>query len=284
MAALYAVANTEPGQVVWLEWQQYLDWLCGKLRYADNAWGERVKLPGPWEPGQHFALIGPTGEGKTTHAGGMLGQRKWVIALDPKGEDETLSAFGFERVRSMWEPGWQYRARHREDAKTWKDVWKRIDAGQPARLVVGGSAYSDSEVARLKQLMIDATKFVTYVPGFTFYIDELEIATSQELFNIRALVNRMLVSARNKGGKPTSVLTAYQAQAWVTKHAIRQAKKGTIWPTGDRDMIKAVAQALGRDWRDVAACVDQLPAFHTATIPRGKRGGPMVLTSAPKVS
>src|SRR5258708_36666052 len=54
-----------------------------------------------WEPGQHIALVGPTGEGKTTFAVGILKARKWVMALDPKGEDDTLTASGFIRVTRL---------------------------------------------------------------------------------------------------------------------------------------------------------------------------------------
>lgn len=59
-----------------------------------------------WKPGQHFALIGPTGEGKTTFASGILEDRRWVLALDPKGEDDTLTQSGFQRVSCLpWAGG-----------------------------------------------------------------------------------------------------------------------------------------------------------------------------------
>ncbi len=48
-------------------------------------------------------------------------------------------------------------------------------------------------------------------------------------------------------------------------------------------MIKNVAEAMGRDWRTVAAVVDELPPFHTLTIPKQIRR-PMLITSAPKIS
>jgi hypothetical protein len=40
---------------------------------------------------------------------------------------------------------------------------------------------------------------------------------------------------------------------------------------------------MGRDWQDLGAAVDELPKFHVLLIPRGKNGGPMVLTTAPKL-
>src|SRR5215831_18355691 len=94
-----------------------------------------------WEPGQHLAIIGPTGEGKTTFVVGILGLRQWVIALDPKGEDETLAASGYMRVTSLPLPGY---------------IRQRIAEGQPARLIIGGPSRTDQEKKDLQKLMAQA--------------------------------------------------------------------------------------------------------------------------------
>lgn len=271
----------DPAEVVWLDWEQYLAWLSGRLTHARTAWGERVKLGPAWGPGEHKALIGPTGEGKTTHAVGILGLRKYVIALDPKGEDETLSASGYVRVGSIWQDSIRWRMAHREDAKIWRDIWKRIDDGREARIIVGGPADDDAQFTALKKLMDDTIQFCRYAGGFTQYCDEFEIASSRDMFALGPVINLSLISARRKG---ISVVNSYQAQAWVSKHAIRQARLGVMWPTGDRDMIENVARGLGRDKNKVAEAVDLLPPFHTLTIPRSKRGGPMVITHAPRIN
>ena len=56
-----------------------------------------------------------------------------------------------------------------------------------------------------------------------------------------------------------------------------------MWNLGDRDMVRSVAQGMGRDWRIVGQAADQLPRFHSLTIPQGKVRGPMILTHAPKL-
>src|SRR5215469_3500586 len=76
-----------------------------------------------WEPGEHFALVGPTGEGKTTFAVGIMRLRKWIMALDAKGEDETLAASGFERVVKF---------------PLSRKVRNAVAEGYPARLIIGG--------------------------------------------------------------------------------------------------------------------------------------------------
>lgn len=273
--------EAEETQVIWLDWDKYLAWLAGKLHTATDAYGEPVKLGPPWKPGEHMALIGPTGEGKTTHAIGVLGAcRKYVLALDPKGEDETLTASGYVRVGSIFKNDIRWKATHREDAKIWAAIWKRVEDGLDARVIVGGPANDDKEFTRLRALMSEAVQFCRYAGGWTQYCDEFEIASSRDMFNLAPTINLGLISARRKG---ISIVNSYQAQAWVSTHAIRQARRVVMWPTGARNMIQNVAEGMGRDWRQVAEVVDQLPAYHTVTIPRGKRGGPMVLTHAPKV-
>ena len=271
--------RTQAQPAVWLKWDDYLAWLGGRLTHTTTSWGERVKLGPPWKPGEHDAMIGPTGEGKSTYAVGRLSLRKYVVALDPKGEDETLSKSGYVRVGSMWEDSIRWRATHRKDAQAWDKIWKSIEAGGEGHVIVGGPSRNESEMARLKNLMLEAVTFCQFVPGWTLYVDEFEVVSSRGIYNLARFVNHMLITARRNS---TSVMTSYQAQAWVSKHAIRQSRRAVLWPTGDRDMIKNVAQGMGRDWRDVAAAVDELPAYHTLTIPRGKHH-PMVITTAPEL-
>lgn len=251
--------------VVGLPWDQFLKYM---------AWS--------WKPGQHIAMIGPTGEGKTTLAGGLLGLRKYVMALDPKGEDETLSASGFERVShlpnqsfSLW-----WRMRHWETARQWDRIHQRIAEGGDAKIIVGGPARTEAQDWANQDLMRRSFGYAREAGGWTVYVDEFELISSQRMFRLGPQVERMLISARRDG---TSVITSFQAAAWVSKHATRQARFAIIWPTGDRDMIRNVAQSMGRDWRQLAAAVDELPAWHVCVIPRGKSGGPLVCTSAPEL-
>lgn len=255
--------------VVALDWPDFIAWRTGHLLEQTAAWGERVDLPPPPVPGQHEANVGPTGEGKTNHVVPLLQRRRYVIALDPKGEDETLARSGFRRVLSLPPHG-----------RLPRDVRKDLEQGRPVRLIVGGAMNNARQEAELRRLMGEAIDFARYSGHWTIFADEFEILTSQQMFNFGPVFNRMLNSAR---ARKTSVWTAYQAQAWVPRHAIRQARSVTVWNTGDKDMIRTVAQALGRDWRQVAPAIDQLPPFHSVTIRRGANGGPMILTMAPKL-
>jgi hypothetical protein len=234
-----------------------------------------------WHPGQHIAMIGPTGEGKSTFAGGLLSLRKYVLALDPKGEDETLSATGFERVFKVpTEITFSERVMRTPHARQWDAIHQRIAEGGDARLIVGASTRTSAEDARNQALMREAITYCRQATGWTLYVDEYELLSSQRMYNLGPPIERMLNTARTLG---TSVVTSYQAPAWVSHHSSRQARFMVTWATGDRDMIKKMANSMGRDWRQVAAAIDELPRFHALVIPRGRNGGPLIVTSAPRL-
>lgn len=244
-------------EVVAAPWEQFLAFM------ADT-----------WEPGQHVANIGPTGEGKTTVNVGLTGLRDYVLALDPKGGDETLEASGWVRVTRI--PG-EPMPLFSEDRKKWRKIWQDIAEGRPARVIVGGRADSEDEDTRLIDLMRRSIAFARYSQGWTLYVDEFELMSSQRMFGLGPPIERMLISARRAR---TSVVTSYQAAAWVSKHATRQARWAIMYATGDRDMIRNVASSMGRDWQVLAEAVDELDPFYVLAIPRGKNGGPMILTTA----
>jgi hypothetical protein len=267
-------------RAVVLDWErEFLPWVAGKKRSAAVG-GMRLPLPPPWKPGQHWALIGPTGEGKSTKAVGLLEQRKWVLALDPKGEDETLESSGYQRVTSMPPPkdpmGWLPWRDPYPGSDQW--IWERVDAGLPVGLVAGFEALTDEQDAALHSLMRDAVTWCRRTRGWTLYVDEFELLSSQRMFRLGPDIERMLITARRAG---TSVVTSFQAAAWVSKHATRQASFVSLWPTRERQMIKTVAESMGRDWRVIAAAVDELPPYHVLVIPKQIRM-PMIITSAPK--
>jgi len=258
------VTSDDPRLVIGMPWPQFLDHM-------------RIR----WAPGQHIAMIGPTGEGKSTFAGGLLSLRKYVLALDPKGEDETLSKTGYERVLRMpSEIDWQARLLRTSHARQWDAIHQRIAEGGDARLIVGSSTRTAAQDLRNQELMRTAIGYCREAGGWTLYVDEYELLSSQRMYHLGPPIERMLNTARTLG---TSVVTSYQAPAWVSHHATRQARFCVTWSTGDRDMVKKIAGSMGRDWRQVGAAIDELPRFHALVIPRGKNGGPMICTSAPKL-
>jgi hypothetical protein len=256
--------------VLYLDWPDVEGWLTGRLR---RVWrdGRAVALAPAWAPGQHWALVGPTGEGKSTFAVALMRLRKYVLALDPKGADETLAASGYERISGGLPP------RKRFPRKIQRD----LDEGRvPVRLIIGFEALTDDEDDRLRAMMAEAITYARRAGAWCLYVDEFEVLSSQRMFRLGPVIERMLITARRK---KTSVITAFQAPAWVSKHSTRQATFCVLFPTRALDMIKQVAESMGRDWRTVAAIVDELPPFHALIIPKSHRH-PMVICSAPELT
>jgi hypothetical protein len=265
-------------RVVYVDWADYLAWQTGRLVAVPDAWGERVELGPPLEPGQHMPIIGPTGCAKTTHAVGFLNEcRRWVLALDPKGKDRTLSAAGFVRVRELPQRG--ISSLTAKDQTAWRRIHKDIEEGRPARVVVGGGAHTDKEDEALRKLMREAITYCRHVGGWALYVDEFELLSSQRMMQLGSSIERMLIAARTDG---TSVLTAFQAPAWVSRHATRQARKAVVYPQS-ANMVKSVADEMCWDWRELAAILDELPPFYTATIGR-PRHEPAIITKAPELA
>jgi len=92
-----------------------------------------------WNPGEHLSVIAPTGAGKTTLVGGLLDLRRYVLALDPKGGDSTLSGLGYDRL-AKW-PG------EKELAAT---VAKNDEDGKPSRFLVGPAVKASADLPRLR--------------------------------------------------------------------------------------------------------------------------------------
>lgn len=265
--------------VIYLDPDDYLDWFGGKLTQAPNASGELLDLAGPWVPGQHVALVGRTREGKTNFALWIMGLRSWVLALDPKGEDDTLTDGGYERVRVV--PPFDARAKISfADRRQWRGIDDRIAKGLPVRIIAGLQTRTRKQDDANRGLMEAAIEYVRQVGHWTFYVDEYQILADTRMYGLGRNVERMLISAaRDK----VSVITAFQAPAWVPKASTRQATIIVCWRTRDRRMIQTVAEAAGRDWKEVAAILDELPKYYTLTLPDDLRA-PMVITKPPKIS
>jgi hypothetical protein len=197
-----------------------------------------------WEQGEHIAIISPTGSGKSTLACHLALMRKWVIALDAKGGDETLEAAGLEQVTQ-----WPLSRKMKE----------RIAEGYPLRIRVGFVPRTLDDFDALKDLLRRVLESIWLDGRWTVIVDELQITADRKMFNLGALIEKLLVGARSK---LLSVISLYQAPAWVPTAASRQATYIFIYPTRDIAVIKTIADKIGRPWKELKEVLDNTPRYH----------------------
>lgn len=268
-----SVARPQPDDFgnhgVLLGWDDYVKWLTGK-KQGHAVLGRPVKLPPPWKPGQHWALIGKTREGKSNFACAVLREtRKWVLALDPKGEDETLTKTGWIRVTGV-PPKKRFP----------REIQQTLDRGDaPVRLIVGLDSRTIADDKANKILMADAIEYSRQARGWTVYVDEHQIATDPRMYGLGPQVARASVSAARA---KTSVVTTMQYLSWSEKAPVRQASLISFWRSRSRDLMRKLSEETGRDWRELMAIAEELPRYHCATISDDLRS-PIVVTCPPKI-
>ena len=203
-----------------------------------------------------MAVIAPTGAGKTTFVTPLLNERRYVLALDPKGGDSTLSKLGYERLTS-W-PG---------DKKMSQMIEKNEQDGKPSRYIVGGKARTLVEQDKLRDTLKAALDSAWSMGGWTVYADELQILTDRRMMNLQSECDRMLV-ARDRG---VSFVSSYQAPAWVTPHASRQATWVAVSYTRDAAVVDRLAEILGRPKAEIRGALQGLDRFSWLVVGRDPR-------------
>jgi len=212
---------------------------------------------GVWNPGEHMAVIAPTGAGKSTFVGGILDARRYVLALDPKGGDSTLSKVGFQRL-TAW-PG---------DKRMSQMVEENDRNGEPSRYIVGGKSRTPEEQDKLRATMKATLDGAWSMGGWTVYADELQILTDRRMMNLQQECDRMLIAARDRG---VSFISSYQAPAWVTPHASRQATWVAVSYTRDAAVVDRLAEILGRPKQEIRGALQGLDRFSWLIVGRDPR-------------
>jgi hypothetical protein len=240
-----------PLEVEGLDWPDFCDW----FKQA-------------WEPGDHLSVIAPTKAGKTTLVSGLLGMRRYVLALDPKGGDETLAALKLRRL-SSW-PG---------EKQMDKLLAKDEEEGRKSHYVVGPVVHRGQDLPVLKRATQQALDGAFDMGGWTVYVDELQVAADRRMMNLSGSVAKLLVSARSKG---VTFVSSFQAPSWVPSEAMRQPYWAAVSYTRDIDTVARLGEVMGRSRAEMKGAIRALEQHCWLFVGRNPRE-PIRLTRPPKV-
>ncbi len=222
-----------------------------------------------WRPGEHVGIIAPSGAGKTTFAGGILDLRRYVLAADPKGGDETLAALNLRRL-DRW-PG------EREMTKMLDEDEKK---GRHSRYVIGPVVHKGVDLPKLRKAIADSLDGAFDMGGWTYYLDEVQVTADRRLMDLSGKVDKLLVAARSKG---VSVVLSFQQPKWVTAAALTQPTWIATSYTRDTDTVNRLAELLGRPKAEIRGATKGLEKFWFMVIGRDPRE-PIILTKPKKIA
>ena len=166
--------------------------------------------PFPWIPGEHVAVIGDTGTGKTyLLAKGLLRLRRYVVVLKTKGDKDDDSKWtGFHRIRKA----------------------RGMDHERFSRFVLEPE-YKLQAIEGFNML-----ERVWRQGGWTVVIDEGWYA---ERIGLKESIERLLTQGRSKG---ISVVYGQQRPVTTSRFVISQATHAFVFRVEGRD-LKTIAES-----------------------------------------
>lgn len=211
-----------------------------------------------WNQGEHFALIGPTGQGKTTMLHNLLPIHQYVTVFATKPADESMDRLIKSGYQKM-------------------ETWRSLDPRNVPRRVVWPNAKRLDAVLRQKEVFADAFDRIYREGGWTLAIDELWYFAN--VLGMEQTIKLYLLQARSLR---ISLLAATQRPASVPLEIYDQSTHLMFWRDNDRRNLDRLSDINSRDSALVREIVRELETFQVLYI--NTRTGQMLRTRAPKVA
>jgi len=211
-----------------------------------------------WNQGEHVALIGPTGQGKTTLLTNLLPLHPYVVVFATKPRDESMDRL----IRTGYLP---------------IKRWQMLDARDYPRRVLWPDAAQLDSVMQQKQVFHEAFLRIYREGGWTVAIDELWYVNN--VLKLEMDVKLYLLQARALG---ISLLAATQRPAWVPLEIYDQSTHLFFWRDNDETNLRRLSGISFRSADLIRSIVSDLERFQVLYI--NTRTGEMYRTRSPKIA
>jgi hypothetical protein len=211
-----------------------------------------------WIPGEHLALIGPTGQGKTTMLINLLDLHPYVVAFATKPRDRTMEALiqhgGYVRI----------------------DRWRSMDPDKfPRRVLWPDATRIDSDQSQ-KAVFHDAFARIYREGHWTVALDETWYVDN--ILKLEKDIKVYLLQARSLG---ISLATGFQRPAWVPRELYTSSTHLMFWRTNDETDLKSLGGIGAKSADLIRSIVVDLESHQVLYI--NTRTGFMCRTRCPNV-
>lgn len=221
-----------------------------------------------WEQGEHAAVIGPTGQGKTTLALALLHERQYVTVFATKPQDTTLERFAAEHAYSR-HSSWPYHLR--AEPSRWPfSMWRK----HSARRILWPDARRLDSAEHQKVEFQKAMADIYRQGGWSVYFDELWVMAQQ--LKLSPEVRTYLMQGRSLG---VTTIIASQRPAWIPLEVYDQSTHLFFCRDNDETNLKRISGVGFLSSRQIKETIPQLKRHQFLYI--NTRDGVMVKTTAP---
>lgn len=211
-----------------------------------------------WKQGEHFALIGPTGQGKTTMLTALLPKHPYVVVFATKPRDDSMTRL----------------ANH---GYTIYRKWRNDPAKDSPRRILWPDARNLDSIAVQREVFTGAIARIYREGGWTIAIDELWYMS--KMLNMDRDMKLLLLQGRSAG---ISLLAATQRPVSVPLEFYDQSTHLMFWRDNDEQNLARISGINYRNSSSIRTIVSNLEPHQVLYV--NTRTGQMLRTRAPKPS